>query len=74
MESQKNILSLIYTSVLFLPPFYCSKAPLKFLLPRSKRNEKKKKKSEEWYFFIKVGTLGLFKLLQTTVYPASGDP
>lgn len=37
------------------------------------RGMKRRKKNEEWYFFIKVGTLGLSKLLQTTAHTASGD-
>lgn len=32
----------------------------------AKGMEKRKKKYKEWYFFIKVGTFGLSKLLQTT--------
>ena len=38
------------------------------------RGTEREKKPKEWYFFIKLGTLGLSKLLQTTAYPASGDP
>lgn len=38
------------------------------------RGMERRKKKKAWYFFIKVGTLGLSKFLQTTVYSASGDP
>lgn len=64
----------MYKCVIF-PSTLLLKSPIKEILIVLKKEEwKEGKKNEEWYFFIKVGTLGLSKLLQTTAHPASGDP